>query len=282
MLRFLALIAVVEILAAGARRCSTQDAPDGLKVLDNAEWNRIAQGGALGPQLELLAIRQDLSLLDDKKRMQCFILQSNTNTPTWQTANHEITDEFEYPKLESFYKASAPEALRVVPNTLSFDVSTATVLIGGRGTTQGGIFLGEYDAASHSFPIVDSYNRPETVMIDRVSPPIYVLGCNLGPFTLLFKGMQISRIPMDEAEARAYVASPYTHAAGQGRQISLLFELEIPPNSAHIGPTGSFGVRPVSFDSVVTKISVSRVIAGTFGNPRQPIKSFAPEELLGR
>lgn len=106
-------------------------------------------------QLDLLLLRLNPSLLNDKRVLQIFILLNNCNGPS--DIRGRLKSEFDYPGLAAFYREKAASILANVPGS----VTEVTVHLGP-------FYFGEYDMRKKAFPFSDVTGGKSAVDFDTV------------------------------------------------------------------------------------------------------------------
>ncbi|MGC2112517.1 MAG: hypothetical protein WA655_23565 [Candidatus Korobacteraceae bacterium] len=202
-------------------------------------------------RVDLLAIRLNKSLLDDKRIMKYFILLNNcSGPPDIQAA---VNSEFDFPSMAAFYKAQATQIVSGVSNSITVDV--------------GPFVLGEYDSGRKAFPFIEAAGTKRKPVVAEgvgiphrnISPPCgdspgdRWYGPMHGILTerVSFKRMSFDDFPLDEISARNYVSYVSSIHAPQ-RIVFLRVDIDILENPARITDYG----RGVDFDGKVTKITV--------------------------
>jgi len=253
-----------------------QDSGPKLAILDRAGMERlVSRGNSLATQLDLLLLRENLSLLDDDKRnfMRYFIMLNNCGAPQLDIArvHKAFTSEFDYPSMVTFYKSRAKEILTVVPNT--FAIGMKFFPNPTNNQLQVAYMLGDYDMARKEFPFVDYQNKKLTIGFDGVTPsddrsaggncaiqelmdsPSYQV--NAPVYMVTFKKVTFNALPVEETAARRYVGSAGVGAAGVGRSVTLLLDLEILPDAPQISSDPrKGGTLYVKFPAELKKVTV--------------------------
>jgi hypothetical protein len=237
-----------------------QTAPDGLNVLDSAALQRLQATPNVNfasIQLELLSLRQQPSLLDDKAIMQSFIELNNLNTATFGKAEQLDRSEFDYPVLARFYKAKAPEILQLVSNTFRIQLTQAYTTGSARPPTQATVGVGTYDLADKKFPFVNDLG-PVTINLDRVTVPLSPFG-NFASATAVFAPVKFTDLHVDEATARKFVLLP-GNAEGSVRtfrRVKLILDVQVLPDPPAIKNAPNFTtIRVLEFKATLDHVTV--------------------------
>jgi hypothetical protein len=239
-----------------------QSADPGLSVLDSAAWSQIAAKGRYNAlQLGLLTLRNQPSLLDEKKLMQFFIMANNCVGPNFIKASRGLTNELEYPGMVSFYKSKAPQILTSVPRTLVMGYQYVGAPVAGHPDAFSAVYLGEYDLARKAFPFVDHIGGRLTVALDEASPGESDSMCSGSTgftYDVSFPAVKFTDLPMSEADARTYLSSPRVGQAGLGRQVVIFVEIEVLPDAPQLtAKPNNPSQRLVSLKGRVSKVTIA-------------------------
>ena len=155
----------------------------------------------LEKKLDLMIIKENRDLLNNKAVMDYFILMNECNSGT-SNAIMSFNNEFDYPKYVQFYKEHYGEICNVVKNKITIEL--------------GPVELGKYNQQSNSFSFVFSEGISEHVLKEinltqTSTRAVFCKGFSTSQ-TPMFIGysvtvpeMKFKDFPMDEASARAYV-----------------------------------------------------------------------------
>lgn len=249
------------LLSVSCMSSPAQSADAGWSVLDSAAWHQIEGKGRFDAlQLGLLTLRNQPSLLDEKKLMQFFIMANNCVGPNFIRASRGLDNELEYPGMVSFYKPRAAEILQSVPRTLVMGYQYAGAPVPGHPDALSPIYLGEYELARKSFPFVDRYGGKMTVTFDEASPgdsDAMCSGTTGFTYDLSFPAVKFTELPMSEADARSYLSGPRVGKAGLGRQVVVILEIEVLPDAPRLtAKPNNPSQRLVSLKGRVSKVTV--------------------------
>jgi hypothetical protein len=239
--------------------------PAGFQLLDRARMDQL-QTLSLGAKLTLLALRGDPSIFDrDKSALWKFIDINNCSydfRPPFRSAPPRLEvhpwggnaapaalqDEFQSSSILEAYKLRVPEVLNLVTDNsvvVRLDTYPEKNAFGSDVGRQ--LLLGSYDMEAKAFPFV----KLDGTKVPSIKLSYAVLGVRGGtcenPFEFAFKiafpVIELSKIPMDEQAARAYVAD-LTQRRGD-RRLFLTVEVQILPDAPKFdpGPVVTFPVK---------------------------------------
>jgi len=238
----------------------------GFGILDKDTVDRLGNSTV---RLDLNLLRLDPTLLDEKAFMRYFIALNNCRD---QSVGKMLDNELDYPKAAAFYKAKAPEILKSVPDYvgLGFYKPTGTILWGRSATTGAAVSsltLGEYNTSKKAFPLIDDQAKRVEIAgnltleadrrdINKVCPVAqFARSSSNEPlpssYTVTFKALSFSELPMDEAAARKYIESvgPSQRIASLNIEIHLL---DTPPRMARSGSR----ITRVEFGGEIGRVTV--------------------------
>lgn len=237
------------------------------------DLQKIEKGGRIaGLRDDLVWFRLNPAVLDDPMAMGYFIGLNNCDS---RTILKEMNSEFDAPKLIAVYKAKAPEILNQVPLWIGYS---------------GNAYLGEYDTATKAFPLTDATGKKQAITIGSISinpdrnPLNYTCGNALALMrndpNSVFSGVgyiitvpptTFSALSVDEETAHQYVLGRGVGRAGGGRQITILLDFDILPQTPEIVPRPRKGSgSDVRFQAKVSKITVLA------GFPLKPMGTLIP------
>lgn len=258
--------AVRPVASPGSPSAMTLNSGLKLATLDHADIERLAGNET---RLDLLLLKYNPSLFDNQRIMRYFIVLNNRGGQI-SDIEQAFNSEFDYPKMRTFYRTSAPKILEYAPRTMSIRVSAFPNISHNRIVSPIAAVLGDYDVARKAFPFVNGYNAGmrETIGLDNVSPAgdrasdclpaARQLSNSLGlgsasNYIVAFKPFAWTELPVDEAAAQAYVRRDGVRQGGQ-REVSLVLDLELKAEAPELINTGRGNAW--KFAAEVTKITV--------------------------
>jgi len=152
-------------------------------------------------KLDLMIIKENRDLLDDKAVMNYFIVMNECNSGT-SNAIKSFNNEFDYPKYVQFYKESYGEICNAVKNKITIEL--------------GPVELGKYNQQSNSFSFVFPEGISEHVLkeISLAHASTRAVFCKgfstyqtpgFSGYSVTVPEMKLKDFPMDEISARTYV-----------------------------------------------------------------------------
>jgi hypothetical protein len=253
-------------VASPAPSALTLDSGLKLATLDHANIERL---GGNETRLDLFLLKYNPTLFDDQRIMRYFIVLNNCGGPGGGI-EQAFNNEFDYPKIVTFYRTSAPEILENVPRTVSIRVNAFPNISHNRVVSPIAAVLGDYDVTRKAFPFVNGYNPGlrETIGLDSISPggdratdclaAARQLSSSLGlgsgsNYIITFKPFALTELPVDEAAAEAWVRRDGVPKGGQ-REVSLVLNLELKAEAPEFINTGRGNTWKFAAD--LTKITV--------------------------
>jgi hypothetical protein len=213
----------------------TSNAGQDLPTL-NADAFQELSSSSLGSGLlfALNLIRIDPELLNSDPVLRFFVLANNCANPQIEKM---LNNEFELPRIATFYKSNAGRILASLPN--SFEMQTDFI-------------LGAYDATNGSFPLrqpikLTQYNPtplgPCAGRAGNLSGNFYTykfFGTGSGLHQVMFSPIEITQVPMTEQNARNYVNSLDNPSV---KRLNLVAHLELLPTKPTITNRGNQGIN---------------------------------------
>ena len=246
------LLLVTAAMSLCLQHSVAQNSEPKLATLNRPAWDRLNFGSYLPTQLDLIHLRSDPSLLDNKAFMRYFIVLNNCGNAD---VVKNLDNEFEYPPMVAFYKPKALDIVNFVPNSFSISLGF-------------GFQLGEYDTTRKAFPFIDNQHRSQAIVFRNVTP--YDSGQSACPgiirlkianqptvfpaYMVTFKEVKFTEVAVAEAAARAYVAG-LAPVAQSSRFVEIQLDIEIlsdPPQTVY----GRNGETYVTFAGELKKATV--------------------------